>query len=498
MFRSEPTVPDENETMDPFGKFSLNQTRRLFLRSSALSLGPVSLAMLDPDAFLQCARGEGPGTALPHFQPKAKRVIWLFMCGAPSQMDLFDYKPKTIDMFGKDIPPSVRGSQRLTTFTSTQKTLPVAPSPYQFSRHGQSGAWVSELLPWTSRMVDDLCFVHSLHTEQINHDPAQTSIQTGNQLPGRPCLGAWLSWGLGSMNEDLPAFVVMTPSWTGNSNGQPIPSRLWGSGFLPARHQGTSLRPHRDAVLYLNNPPGVSREIRRAMLDGLAELNEQKFEKTGDSQVRARIAQYELAFRMQTSIPELTEISGESPATLDLYGPEVRTPGTFASSCLLARRLVERGVRMVQLFHRGWDHHFDVPKNLPNQCRDIDQGCYGLIQDLKHHGLLDDTLVIWCGEFGRTVFSQGALTRERFGRDHHPRCFTGWLAGGGTKPGTVYGRTDDFSYNTVEDHVHIRDLNATILHQLGIDHERFSLNFRGLDQRLTGVEPAHVVTEILL
>ena len=485
--------------MGPLVEFSSNQSRRCFFRSGALNLGALSLAMIDPDNFGRSALGANmaPGLDLPHFAPRARRIIWLFMCGGPSQMDLFDHKPKTTEMFGENIPASVRGDQRLTTFTSTQKTLPIASSPFRFARHGDSGAWVSELLPWTARMVDDLCFVHSLHTEQINHDPAQTTIQTGNQLPGRPCLGAWLSWGLGSMNDDLPTFVTMTPSWTGNTNGQPIPSRLWGAGFLPGRHQGVSLRPHRDAVLYLNNPPGVSLDIRRAMLDGLGALNEHRFEQVQDPRILARIAQYELAFRMQVSVPELTDTSREPGSVLDLYGPEVRTPGTFASSCLLARRLVERGVRMVQLFHRGWDHHFHVPKNLPNQCRDIDQPCYGLIQDLKRRGLLEDTLVVWCGEFGRTVFSQGKLTKHQFGRDHHPRCFTGWLAGGGTRLGTIYGRTDDFSYNTIEDPVHIRDLNATVLHLLGIDHSRLTVNFRGLDERLTGVEPARIVRGIL-
>ncbi|MEZ6063942.1 MAG: DUF1501 domain-containing protein [Planctomycetaceae bacterium] len=485
--------------MSTFAEPGLEQTRRYFLKTSALSLAPAALALMNgADAAASETGLDSAGSSrLPHFTPRARRVIWLFMCGGPSQMDLYDHKPQTTEMFAENLPASVRGSQRLTTFTSTQPTLPIAPSPWRFRQHGQSGVWISELLPWTARMADDLCVVRSLNTEQINHDPAQTTIQTGNQLPGRPCLGSWLSWGLGSMNEDLPAFAVMTPSWTGNSNGQPIPSRLWGAGFLPGRHQGVALRPQRDAVLYLNNPPGVSREIRRTMLDGVAELNQQKHRRIGDSRIVARIAQYELAFRMQTSVPELTDISGETDSVLELYGPEVRTPGTFASSCLLARRLVERGVRMVQLFHRGWDHHFHVPKNLPNQCHDIDQACYGLVQDLKQRGLLDDTLVIWCGEFGRTVFSQGTLTRQQFGRDHHPRCFTGWMAGGGTRPATVYGKTDDFSYNIVEDPVHIRDLNATVLHLLGIDHQRFSVNFRGLDQRLTGVEPAQIVHGIL-
>ena len=473
--------------------------RREFLRSASL-LGATSLSLLESThgrtpRGAEKARNHPP---LPHFAGRARRVIWLFMTGGPSQADLFDFKPGTLGRFGADIPPSVRGNQRLTTFTSTQKKLPIAPTPFTFARHGRAGAWVSELLPWTARMVDDLCFVSSLHTEQINHDPAQTFVQTGNQLPGRPCLGAWLSYGLGSMNEDLPTFVTMTPTWTGNSNGQPIPSRLWGAGFLPARNQGVALRPQRDAVLYLHNPPGVDAVVRRSMLDGLRALNRHRHEISRDPATLARVAQYELAFRMQTSVPELTDVSRETQPTLALYGPEVTTPGTFAASCLTARRLVERGVRFVQIFHRGWDHHFHVSKNLPNQCRDIDQPCYGLVHDLKRRGLLDDTLVVWCGEFGRTIFSQGKLTREKFGRDHHPSCFTGWLAGGGVRPGITYGKTDDFSYNVTEQPVHVRDLNATVLHLLGIDHERFSVRHRGLDERLTGVEEAHVVKDILL
>jgi len=412
-------------------------------------------------------------------------------------MDMWDYKPKMADMFDKDLPESVRNGQRLTTMTSGQTRFPIAPSKYKFAQHGKCGRWVSELLPWTAKIVDDLAVVKSLWTEAINHDPAVTYICTGQQQPGRPSIGAWLSYGLGTMNRNLPAFVVMTASWTGRKEAQAIYNRLWGTGPLPSKYQGVALRSQGDPVLFLSNPDGVDPATRRRMLDALARLNEKQAEEVGDPETQARIAQYEMAFRMQSSVPELMDLSKESKQTLDMYGPDVHKPGTFAASCLLARRLVERDVRFVQIFHRGWDQHFNVGGDLPNQCKDVDQACYALITDLKRRGLLDDTLVVWGGEFGRTIYCQGNLTRDNYGRDHHPRCFTWWFAGGGTKPGIEYGETDDFSYNVVKDPVHIHDLNATILHILGIDHKRLSVKFQGLDVRLTGVEEHAPVKGIL-
>jgi len=476
--------------MNPLEEYKLNLTRRHFLQTSALGLGAMSFNNL-------ASAEENIKANIPHFAPKAKRVIWLFMAGGPCQMDMLDYKPKMEAMFDKDLPDSVRKGQRLTTMTSKQSRIPIAPSKFKFKQHGKSGAWFSELLPWTAKMADDLCVVNTLHTEQINHDPAITFIQTGNQVPGRPSMGSWLSYGMGSMNENLPNYVVMTPTWTGRQDAQALYQRLWGSGFLPSEHQGVSLRSSGDPVLYLSNPKGVSPNARRKMLDGLAALNEEKFKGVNDPEIKARIAQYEMAFKMQTSIPELTDISKEKKSTLDLYGPEVTKPGTFAASCLLARRMVERNVRTVQIFHRGWDQHFNVSGHLPKQCHDIDQASYGLVQDLKNHGLLDDTLVIWGGEFGRTVYCQGKLTKDNYGRDHHPRCFSIWMAGGGIKPGITYGKTDEFCYNIAENPVHINDLNATILNQLGIDHNRLTYKFQGLDFKLTGVEGAKVVKDLL-
>jgi hypothetical protein len=432
---------------------------------------------------------------LPHFPPKAKSLIYLHMNGGPSQMDLWDYKPTMDAWFDRDLPESVRMGQRLTTMTSGQSRFPLAPSKFKFHRHGKAGTWDSELLPWTARLADDLCVIRTMHTEAINHDPAVTYICTGSQIPGRASLGAWLSYGLGTLNENLPAFVVMTPSWT-RGNDQALYNRLWGAGFLPGRHQGVSLRSHGDPVLYLSNPPGVDAQTRRRMLDALQRMNQRQFEEIGDPETQARIAQYEMAFRMQSSVPELMNVSGEPRHVMDLYGPEVNRPGSFAASCLLARRLAERGVRFTQIFHRGWDQHQNVGPDLPLQCRDVDQACYGLITDLKQRGMLEDTLVIWGGEFGRTVYCQGRLTRENYGRDHHPRCFSIWMAGGGIKPGIVHGETDDFSYNIVRDPVHIHDMNATILHCLGIDHRRLSYRVQGLDVRLTGVEehePVHAI-----
>lgn len=477
--------------MNPLEEYRLNLTRRHFLKNSALGLGALS--------FNQLSGAEGDiRKSIPHFAPKAKRVIWLFMAGGPCQMDMLDYKPKMAEMFDKDLPDSIRKGQRLTTMTSGQSRIPIAPSKYKFSQHGKSGAWFSELLPWTAKMADDLCIVKTLHTEQINHDPAITFIQTGNQVPGRPSMGSWLSYGMGSMNEDLPNYVVMTPTWTGRQDAQALYQRLWGSGFLPSEHQGVALRSSGDPVLYLSNPKGVSPNARRKMLDGLAALNQEKFKDVNDPEITARISQYEMAFKMQTSIPELTDIGKESKSTLDLYGPEVTKPGTFAASCLLARRMVERNVRTVQIFHRGWDQHFNVSGHLPKQCHDIDQASFGLVQDLKNRGLLDETLVIWGGEFGRTIYCQGKLTRDNYGRDHHPRCFSIWMAGGGIKPGITYGETDEFCYNIVEKGVHINDLNATILNQLGVDHNRLTYKFQGLDFKLTGVEGARVVKDLLV
>ncbi len=482
--------------MDPFQQHIQAVTRRHFFGRSALGLGTAALASMLPKRPAVAANSNGLPD-LPHFAPKAKRAIYLFMAGAPSQLDTLDYKPKMDDLFDKDLPDSIRMGQRLTTMTSGQARFPVAPSKFKFQQYGQSGAWVSELLPRTASMVDDLSIIRTLHTEAINHDPAITYICTGHQLPGRASLGSWLSYGLGTMNENLPSFVVMTPSWTGRKEAQALYNRLWGSGFLASRHQGVSLRTDGDPVLYLSNPHGVSSELRERMLGRLSELNQKTYERIGDPETLNRIDQYEMAFRMQSSVPELTDISGETKDVLEMYGPDVEKPGTFASSCLLARRMIERNVRFVQIFHRGWDQHANLAVDLPDQCRDVDQPSWALIQDLKQRGMLEDTLVIWGGEFGRTVYCQGKLTRENYGRDHHPRCFSIWMAGGGIKPGVVYGTTDDFSYNIAEDPVHIHDLNATILQCLGIDHRRLSYKFQGLDMRLTGVEHHEPVQAVL-
>jgi len=492
--------------MNPIHEHALLQTRRQFFGKSATGIGTAALAsLLNPGLFegqasaADTQKGIDPTQGVlpaPHFAPKAKRVIYLFMSGAPSQIDLFDYKPKLDDYFDKDLPDSVRRGQRLTTMTSGQKRFPIAPSRFKFQRYGKSGAWISELLPHTASIVDDLAIVRSVHTEAINHDPAITYIQTGSQIPGRPSLGAWLSYGLGSMNANLPAFVVFTATWTGRKSAQALYERLWGTGFLPSRHAGVRLRSQGDPVLYLSNPPGVKGTTRRKMLDALSTLNRKQYEAVGDPEIQTRIAQYEMAFRLQTSVPELTDISGEPKHILDMYGPEVTTPGTFSASCLLARRLVERDVRFVQVFIRGWDQHGNLPRDIRNQCRDVDQGGAALIKDLKQRGLLDDTLVIWGGEFGRTVYCQGKLTKDNYGRDHHPRCFTMWMAGGGVKPGIVYGKTDDFSYNITENPVHIHDLNATILHNLGINHEKLTYRYQGRDFRLTDVH-GNVVHDIL-
>jgi hypothetical protein len=431
-----------------------------------------------------------------HFAPKAKRVLYMFQSGAPSQLDLFDYKPELNDLFDKDLPDSIRRGQRLTGMTSGQKRFPIAPSKYKFERRGKSGAWVSELLPYTASIADDLCFIKSMHTEAINHDPAITFFQTGHQLAGRPSIGSWLSYGIGSVNKDLPSFVALVSRGTGRPNCQPLYDRLWGSGFLPSEHQGVKFMSVGDPVLYLSNPDGMSTAVRRRVLDDLARLNEEKLKEYGDPEINTRIKAYEMAYRMQTSVPDLTDISDEPQHILDMYGPNVKTRGTYASNALLARRMLERDVRFVQLFHMGWDQHFTLPKQLSGQCRDTDQPSAALIADLKQRGLLDDTLVIWGGEFGRTVYCQGKLTRENYGRDHHPRCFTIWMTGAGIKRGMSLGATDSHSYNITEDPVHVHDLHATILHQLGIDHKRLTYKFQGRHYRLTDVH-GHLVRKIM-
>jgi len=486
--------------MNAFEQFRLNVTRRHFLGTGTHLLGTAALASLTGTGLAQHAVGASTGTspaALTHLAPKAKHVIYLHMVGGPSQMDLFDYKPVMKDWFDKDLPESVRMGQRLTTMTSGQARFPIAPSMYKFEQVGRSGMWMSELLPWLKKAADDLVFIRSMHTEAINHEPAITLMQTGNQVTGRPCLGAWSSYGLGTLNNNLPTFVVMVARSTNIEQVQAISGRLWSSGFLPGEHAGVSLRTAGDPILYINDPPGVPRDIRRASLDGVSALNELNYQQIGDPQTHTRIQQYELAYRMQASVPDLTDIASEPDSTYKLYGDAAKEPGTFANTALLARRMVERGVRFVQIYHNNWDTHSNVAGRLPDQCRDVDQPCSGLIQDLKQRGMLDDTLVIWGGEFGRTVYSQGGLSAQNYGRDHHPRCFTMWMAGGGFKGGTVYGETDDFSYNIIKDAVHIRDFHATVLTQLGFDHERFTFKHQGLDQKLTGVEPARIVKEIL-
>jgi Protein of unknown function (DUF1501) len=448
-------------------------------------------------ASLSSSTRIGGMDSIPHFMPRAERVIYLHMVGGPSQMDLFDYKPVMNDWYDKDLPESIRNGQRLTTMTSGQKRFPIAPSKYKFAQHGECGMWMSELLPHTSKMVDEMAFIRSMHTEAINHEPAISYIQTGNQVTGRPCLGAWASYGLGSLNADLPTFVVMVAEPTNREQLQAISGRLWNSGYLPGTHAGVSFRSKGDPILYIKNPPGVTSELRRKTLDSIGAMNQLKFQELGDPETVTRIEQYEMAYRMQASVPELTDLSTESQNTWNLYGDAAKQPGTFANSVLLARRLSERGVRFVQIYHNNWDHHGNVSGRMPSQCMDVDQPCAGLLRDLKQRGLLESTLVIWGGEFGRTIYSQGGVSRENYGRDHHPRCFTMWMAGGGVKGGTIYGETDEFSYNIVKDPVHIRDLHATVLNLMGIDHERFTYKHMGLDQRLTGVDPARVIPELV-
>jgi hypothetical protein len=487
--------------MDPRREQELMMTRRQLFGRATLGVGTAALASLLRAEGFQASRVQLPkpkthqGLAgLPHFAPKAKRVIYLTMNGGPSQLDLWDYKPKLNDLYNEDLPEEVRRGQRITTMTSIQQRFPLTPSRYKFQKHdnNQDGVWVSELLPHTSRVVKELCLIRSMYTEAINHDPAVTYIQTGSQLPGRPSIGSWVSYGLGSEADDLPTYVVLHSTWSSRADAQAVFTRLWGAGFLPSEHQGVALRSQGDPVLFLKDPEGVDRMSRRQVLDG----------QFNDPEIAARIEQYEMAYRLQTSVPDLMDLSKEPASTYELYGEDAKKPGTFAANCLLARRLAERGVRFVQIFHRGWDQHGNLTGDLPLQCKDIEQACAGLILDLKSRGLLDDTLVIWGGEFGRTVYCQGPLSKENYGRDHHPRCFTMWMAGGGVKPGIVYGQTDDFSYNIVDadgkvldpdpEHftppaVHVHDLNATILHLLGVDHTKLTFTYSARDFRLTDV-----------
>ena len=487
--------------MDPALEYHHLQSRRRFFQGAGLKVGGIALSQLLAQRTLAAKPAPGsdihpalPG--LPHFAPKAKNLIYLHMNGAPAQQDLFDHKPQMEKFFDKELPDSVRNGQRITTMTSGQKRFPVAPSRFAFERCGQSGILMSELVPHMKGIADEITMIKSVHTEAINHDPACTFVMTGSEVPGKPSLGSWLSYGLGSESQNLPAFVVFTP--TVKNPSQALFTRMWTSGFLPSKYDGGKLRSAGDPVLYVKNPPGVVPGDRRAMLDALGQLNRKAFERFGDPETQTRISQYEMAFRMQSSVPELTDLGKESKATLEMYGPNVQKPGTFAHSALLTRRLIERGVRVVQILHRGWDQHGNLPKEIKNQCLDVDQPTTALIRDLKERGMLEDTLVVFGGEFGRTAYCQGKLTRENYGRDHHPRNFCMWMAGGGIKAGLSHGETDDFSYNVTENPVHLNELNATILHCMGIDNHRFSFPFQGLQQRLTGVEDAYPIKDILL
>jgi uncharacterized protein (DUF1501 family) len=488
------------DPMHPIPDSVLAETRRQFFARGAGGIGSIALASLlkaEQARAQKAAVGGLPG--LPHFAPKAKRAIYLHMLGAPPQLETFDYKPGLAAWFDKDLPDSIRNGQRLTTMTSGQARFPIAPSVFKFQQYGQNGAWISDLLPYTAKMADDIAIIRTMYTEAINHEPAITFLQTGFMIAGKPCIGSWIAYGLGSMNQDLPTFVVLNATHSNpKANVQAISARLWSAGFLSGQYSGVALRSGGDPVLYINNPDGVPPQMRRRMLDALGELNQRQSEQLGDPETRVRIAQYEMAFRMQSSVPDLTDISKEPESTFKLYGEDARKGGTFANCCLMARRMMERDVRFVQVYHRGWDVHGDLPEVLPSQCRDVDQGSWALVQDLKARGLLDDTLVVWGGEFGRTVYSQGKLTPTDYGRDHHPRCFSLWAAGGGIKGGVVHGETDEFSYNIVKNPVHLRDLQATLLHQFGIDDQRFTYKYQGLDQKLTGTEKkANVIKEIL-
>ena len=467
-------------------------SRRQFLNRFGMGLGGIALADLLSAGSAHAASTPGV-LAAPHHTARAKRVIYLFQSGGPSQLETFDYKPLLNERQGQQLPDSVRMGQRLTSMSGNQASLPLAGSIFKFHQHGQAGAWICDLLPHTAKVVDELCIVRSLFTEAINHDPAITFLQTGSQISGRPSIGAWLNYGLGSENDNLPAFVVLITKGKGD---QPLYSRLWGTGFVPSRYQGVQFRSGKDPVLYLNNPPGEDAASRRNLLDRLKELHEAEEAATGDAEIAARISQYEMAFRMQSSIPEVTDLAQEPQHIFDLYGPDAKTPGTFAANCLLARRLAERGVKFIQLYHQGWDQHGNLPRGIETQCRETDQPAAALLVDLKQRGLLDETLVIWGGEFGRTNYSQGKLTATDYGRDHHPRCFSIWMAGGGAKAGTVYGETCPFGYNIVQDGVHVHDFHATLLHLLGIDHERLTFRFQGRYYRLTDVE-GRVVDGIL-
>lgn len=472
-----------------------NYTRRDFLTKTTLGLGALSLgSLISPqNAFGQSSFLNENKLRLPHFVPKVKRVIYLFQSGAPSQLDLFDYKPELIKRNGQELPKSILGDQRLTGMTAGQTSFPLAGTQFSFNQYGQSGTWMSNLMPHTSKIVDELCFIKSMHTEAINHDPAVTFIQTGSQLPGRPSIGSWLSYGLGSDNKNLPEFVVLI---TKGKTGQPLYSRSWGNGFLPSQHQGVQFRAGKDPVLYLDNPPGVTQDLRREQLNDLNKLHEINHDDVGDPEILSRMSQYEMAFRMQTSVPEVMDVSKEPDYIFGLYGEDSRVPGTFAANCLLARKLAEKDVKFIQLYHQGWDQHGNLPAGLKKQCKETDQASAGLIQDLKQRGLLEDTLVIWGGEFGRTNYSQGMLTETNYGRDHHPRCFTIFMAGGGIKKGITLGATDEFGYNISERPVHVHDFQATLLHLLGLDHERLTFKYQGRRFRLTDVH-GNLVNEIL-
>ena len=470
--------------------YSLFMTRRQFFSRGSAGIGLAALGSLLKPALMASSKGDSgsPGLpGLPHFAPTAKRAVFLFQSGAPSQIDLFDYKPGLPDLHGTELPESVRMGQRLTGMTSFQKSFPLVSSTFKFEQHGENGVDLSELLPHTAGIVDDIAIIKTVHTEAINHDPAITFFQTGSQQPGRPSFGAWMSYGLGSENQDLPAFIVLVSQGSSHRVAQPLFSRLWGSGFLPSEHQGVRFRAGADPVLYLSNPPGIQRSNRRHMLDTIRELNQIRAQEFGDPEIETRISQYEMAYRMQVSVPELTDLSTEPESTFELYGPDSRTPGTYEANCLLARRLLEKDVRFIQLYHRGWDQHKDLPRDIRLQCRDVDQASAAFVTDLKQRGLLDDTLVVWGGEFGRTVYCQGALKDDNYGRDHHPRCFTMWMAGGGVKAGITLGKTDDFSDNILEDPVHVHDLQATVLHCLGIDHKKLTFKYQGRHHRLTDV-----------
>ncbi|HSU69193.1 MAG TPA: DUF1501 domain-containing protein [Tepidisphaeraceae bacterium] len=495
--------------MTPQQEAVLLETRRQFFGRTARGLGVAALAsLLGNGATAHAAATIAQGSSslsssprrpsLPDLAPKAKRAIYLHMVGAPPQIDLFDYKPAMKDMFDKDLPDSIRQGQRLTTMTAGQSRFPIAPTIFKFQQHGKCGAWVSELLPYTARMVDDLTIIKSMHTEAINHEPAITFVQSGSQITGKPCIGSWIAYGLGSLNNSLPTFVVLNANHSDQrANVQAISARLWSSGFLSAEYSGVALRTVGDPVLFIKNPDGVDPMVRRKMLDGLNALNQIEYARAGDPETQTRISEYEMAFRMQSSVPDLADLSHEPASTYEMYGEDAKKPGTFANTALLARRLVERGVRFVQIYHRGWDVHGSLPAVLPNQCKDVDQASWALVQDLKQRGMLDDTLVIWGGEFGRTIYSQGKLTATDYGRDHHPRCYTLWMAGGGVKGGLVYGDTDDFSYNITQDPVSVHDWHATLMRLFGINHDRFTFKYQGLDQRLTGVEASSVVSGIL-